>query len=206
LIFEDHHTLAGTSLSERLSWSFFHSTMSRTAGFNVVDVGSMNPPTLLFTLLFMFIGGSPGSMAGGIKTITFAVLVLTAWSALRRRENIQAFGRRIPQQVAGRAVMIVLIAAAVLMAGVGLLMFTEQGHASSETSEHWLAVIFEAVSAFGTVGLSAGVTPLLTGLGKLIIMLLMFTGRVMPLMLSIYLARPTFPWHIRRPGEEVGLG
>jgi len=92
------------------------------------------------------------------------------------------------------------------MIGVGLLMFTEQGHASSETSEHWLALIFEAVSAFGTVGLSAGVTPLLTPFGKTIIMLLMFTGRVMPLMLSIYLARPTHSWHVRRPTEEVGLG
>jgi trk system potassium uptake protein TrkH len=206
LIFEDHHTLTGANLEERISWSVFHSTMSRTAGFNAVDVGSMNPPTLLFTLLLMFIGGAPGSMAGGIKTVTFAVLVLTAWSALRRRENIQAFGRRISPQVAGRAVMIALIAAAVLMAGVGLLMFTEQRHASSETSAHWLGLIFEAVSAFGTVGLSAGVTPLLTSFGKIIIMLLMFTGRVMPLMLSIYLARATYPWHIRPPSEEVGLG
>ncbi|MGH7951197.1 MAG: TrkH family potassium uptake protein, partial [Limisphaerales bacterium] len=152
-IFEKNHTLIGESFGERVSWSFFHSTMSRTAGFNVVDVGSMNPPTLLFTLFLMFIGGAPGSMAGGIKTVTFAVLMLTAWSALRRRENIQIFGRRISPQVAGRAVMIALIAAAVLMAGVGLLMFTEQRHAASETSEHWLAVIFEAVSAFGTVGL-----------------------------------------------------
>jgi trk/ktr system potassium uptake protein len=206
LIFENHHTLADAGWGERISWSFFHSTMSRTAGFNVVDIGAMNPPTLLFTLFLMFVGGAPGSMAGGIKTVTFAVLTMTAWSALRRRENIQVFGRRISPQVAGRAVMIALIAAAVMMAGVGLLMFTEQEHAASQTSEHWLAVIFEAVSAFGTVGLSTGVTPLLTGLGKFIIMLLMFTGRVMPLMLSIYLARPTYPWHIRMPSEEVGLG
>jgi trk system potassium uptake protein TrkH len=154
----------------------------------------------------MFIGGAPGSMAGGIKTITFAVLVLTAWSALRRQENIHAFGRRISPQIAGRAVMIVLIAIVTLMVGVGLLMFTEQGHASSQTSGNWLAVIFEAVSAFGTVGLSAGVTPLLTALGKAIIILLMFIGRVAPLMLSIYLARPSHPWHIRQPAEEVGLG
>ena len=102
--------------------------------------------------------------------------------------------------------MISLIATTVLMIGVGLLMFTEQQHAASETSEHWLAVIFEAVSAFGTVGLSTGITPLLTPLGKIIIMLLMFTGRVMPLMLSIYLARPTYQWHVRSPVEEVGLG
>lgn len=206
LLFEDHDTLAGANWSERISWSFFHSTVSRTAGFNVVDVGSMNPPTLLFTLLLMFIGGAPGSMAGGIKTVTFAVLMMTAWSALRRRENIQFFGRRISPQLAGRSVMITLLAMGVLMGGVGLLMFTEQHHAAAETSGGWLAVIFEAVSAFGTVGLSAGVTPLLTALGKVIIMLLMFTGRVMPLMLSIYLARPTHPWHVRAPEEEVGLG
>jgi trk system potassium uptake protein TrkH len=85
-------------------------------------------------------------------------------------------------------------------------MFTEQTHPASETPGGWLAVIFEAVSAFGTVGLSTGVTPLLTVGGKIIIMLLMFVGRVMPLMLSIYLARPTHPWHLRAPVEEVGLG
>jgi trk system potassium uptake protein TrkH len=206
MIFERHHTLLGAGAGASLSESLFHSTMTRTAGFNVVDVGSMNPPTLLFTLIFMFIGGSPGSMAGGIKTITFAVLVLTAWSALLRRENIQIFGRRISPQIAGRAVMITLIAAGALLVGVGVLMFTEQGHAASETSEHWLALIFEAVSAFGTVGLSTGVTPLLTGPGKVVIIVLMFTGRVAPLMLSIYLARPRYPWHLRMPSEEVGLG
>jgi trk system potassium uptake protein TrkH len=206
LSFEGGHTFTSTGWGQRISWAFFHSTMSRTAGFNVVDVGDMNPPTLLFTLLLMFIGGAPGSMAGGIKTITFAVLVLTAWSALRRQENIQAFGRRISPQVAGRAVMIALIAIATLLVGVGLLMFSEQGNASSKTSGNWLAVIFEAVSAFGTVGLSAGVTPLLTELGKVVILLLMFIGRVAPLMLSIYLARPSHPWHTRQPTEEVGLG
>jgi trk system potassium uptake protein TrkH len=206
LTFEENHTLAGATFGKRLSWSFFHSTVSRTAGFNVVDLGDMNPPTLLFTVLLMFIGGAPGSIAGGIKTVTFAVLVVTAWSALRRRENIQIFGRRISPQTAGRSVMITLLALGVLMLGVGLLMFTEQTHPASETPGGWLAVIFEAVSAFGTVGLSTGVTPLLTVGGKIIIMLLMFVGRVMPLMLSIYLARPTHPWHLRAPVEEVGLG
>ncbi|HZI33016.1 MAG TPA: potassium transporter TrkG, partial [Candidatus Binatia bacterium] len=85
--FEAHHTLRGANLGEQLSWSFFHSTMSRTAGFNVVDTGEMNPPTLLITLGLMFVGGAPGSMAGGIKTLTVVVLVLTAWSALRRRDE-----------------------------------------------------------------------------------------------------------------------
>lgn len=206
LAFEDGHTLKGMPFGEQLSLAFFHSTISRTAGFSAVDVGAMNPPTLLFTVILMFIGGSPGSMAGGIKTVTLAVLVATAWSALRRRENIQLFGRRISPQLAGRAVMITLLALGLLLAGVVLLMFTEQTDAAAEQPGHWLAVIFEAVSAFGTVGLSADLTPLLTAPGKVIIMALMFIGRVAPLMLSIYLARPTHPWHVRGPEEEVGLG
>jgi trk system potassium uptake protein TrkH len=206
LLFEQGYTLIDTGGWETLSWAFFHSTMTRTAGFNIVDMDSMNPPTLLCTLGLMFIGGAPGSMAGGIKTITFAVLVLTAWSALRRRENIQIFGKRISPQLAGVAVMLALLAIAVLMLGVGLLMITERGAPSAQTPQHWLGLVFEAVSAFGTVGLSTGVTPLLTSLGKVIIILLMFIGRVAPLMLSIYLARPTRPWHLRVPSEDVGLG
>ena len=206
LLFEPGYTLAEAKGWDTLSWAFFHSTMTRTAGFNVVDVGAMNPPTLLCTLGLMFVGGAPGSMAGGIKTITFAVLMLTAWSALRRRENIQVFGRRISPQLASIAVMLTLLAFAVLMIGVALLMITERGQPSVETSQHWLGLVFEAVSAFGTVGLSTGVTPLLTSPGKIIIILLMFIGRVAPLMLSIYLARAPRPWHLRMPGEDVGLG
>lgn len=206
LLFEARHTLAPAPGWDSLSWAFFHSTVSRTAGFNVVDLAAMNPPTLLCTMGLMFIGGAPGSMAGGIKTITFAVLVLTAWSALRRRENIQVFGRRISPQLAGVAVMLTLLASFVLLVGVGLLMLTEHGAAASQTSQHWLGLVFEATSAFGTVGLSTGLTPLLTPLGKIVIMLLMFVGRVAPLILSIYLARPPRPWHLRVPSEDVGLG
>jgi len=206
LSFEQRHSLTEAKGWERLSWAFFHSTMTRTAGFNVVDMGEMNPPTLLCTIGLMFIGGAPGSMAGGIKTITFAVLLLTAWSALRRRENIQIFGRRLTPQLASTAVMLTLLAAAVLAIGIGLLMITERGQASVTTSQNWLGVLFEAVSAFGTVGLTTGVTPLLTPLGKLIIIALMFIGRVSPLILSIYLARPRRHWHLRMPTEDVGLG
>jgi len=172
----------------------------------VVEVGEMNPPTLLVTLLLMFVGGSPGSMAGGIKTITFAVLILTAWSALRREENIQIFRRRITPSVSSMAVMLALLAGLVLMAGIGLLMISERESASSQTSQHWLGLVFEAVSAFGTVGLSTGVTPLLTASGKFIIVLLMFTGRVAPLMLSVYLAQPAHRRRVRVPNEDLGLG
>lgn len=206
LLFEWGHTLRSAQGWERLSWSLFHSTMTRTAGFNVVEVGEMNPPTLLVTLGLMFIGGAPGSMAGGIKTVTFAVLIMTAWSALRRREEVQFWGRRVRPKLSNVAAMVTLLAGICVLIGVGLLMLTEDGQPASRTSQRWLAVVFEAASAFCTVGLSAGVTPLLTAWGKLIIIVLMFVGRVAPLVLSVYLARPANPLLVRHPKEELALG
>lgn len=205
-IFELNHTLASQDLGEQFSWSFFHSAMARTAGFNVVDVGQMNPPTLLCTLGLMFIGGAPGSMAGGIKTLTFVVLLLTAWSALRRRDEIQFWNRRLPPRTSFVATMIALLGFGCILAGVGLLMLSEDGHPASQTHQHWMAVLFEAVSAFGTVGLSTGVTPLLTAGGKMVIVTLMFTGRIAPLVLAVYLARPANALLVRQPREELALG
>lgn len=205
-IFEAQHTLKDATLSEQASWSFFHSAMSRTAGFNVVDTGQMNPPTLLATLGLMFIGGAPGSMAGGIKTVTFAVLLLTAWAALRRRDEVQFWRCRLPPQASFVATMLALLAFACVAAGVALLMVFEDGQPSSQTPHRWFALVFEAVSAFGTVGLSMGVTPLLTSAGKVVIMALMFAGRIGPLVLAVYLARPANPLLVRHPREELALG
>jgi trk system potassium uptake protein TrkH len=99
-----------------------------------------------------------------------------------------------------------VLASFVVVAGIAALMLTELGRPASQTAGHWLGLTFEAVSAFGTVGLSTGLTPLLTAGGKLVLMALMFTGRVAPLMLAVYLARPVRRWHIRHPEEEVALG
>ncbi|HOX03638.1 MAG TPA: potassium transporter TrkG [Candidatus Paceibacterota bacterium] len=206
LMFELNDTLESASLTDKLSWSLFHSAMTRSGGFSVVDVGSMNESTLLWTMLLMFIGGAPGSMGGGIKTTTFAVLALTAWSALRRRENVQVFGRQIAPGLTSIALLLALLASATVMAGVGLLMVTEQNHPFADSREHLLGLMFEAVSAFGTVGLSAGVTSQLTSPGKLIIMALTFIGRVAPLVITLYLARPPYPRHVHYPIEEIGLG
>jgi trk system potassium uptake protein TrkH len=205
-IFEASHTLQHATLGEQMSWSFFHSAMSRTAGFNVVDTGQMNPPALLATLGLMFIGGAPGSMAGGIKTVTFVVLLLTAWAALRRRDEIQFWRRRLPPKASFVATMLALLGFACVVAGVALLMVFEDGKPASQTSQRWLAIVFEAVSAFGTVGLSTGVTPLLTSAGKVVIIGLMFTGRIAPLVLAVYLARPANPLLVRQPREELALG
>lgn len=205
-VFESEHTLKGATVGDQLSWSFFHSAMSRTAGYNVVDVGQMNPPTLLVTLGLMFIGGAPGSMAGGIKTVTVVVLLLTAWSALRRREEVQFWNRRLSPKVSFVATMVALLGVVCVVTGVALLMVFEEGRPASQTPQQWLALIFEAVSAFGTVGLSMGVTPLLTAAGKLVIITLMFAGRIAPLILGVYLARPANPLLVRHPREELSLG
>lgn len=204
--FEFNHTLANSTVGDGFTWSFFHSVMSRSGGLSVVDPGAMNPPTLLTTMGLMFIGGAPGSMAGGIKTATFAILVLTAWSAIRRREEIQFWQRRIPTRISHIATMIALLGAAAVLLGVGLLMFSEHGQPAAQTSQSWLGLMFEAVSAFCTVGLSTGVTPLLTWTGKLIIIVLMFVGRISPLLLTLYLARPANPLRVRHPQEELSLG
>lgn len=194
------------SFWERLSWSFFHSTMTRTAGFNVVDMGAMHPATLQMSMVLMFIGGAPGSMAGGIKTSTTAVLFLAAWVALRRRPEVNLFHRRVSHNQTAAAVMILLMAVATLLVGVILLMVTEADGPALKNDYGWLGIVFEAVSAFGTVGLSADVTPLLTEPGKAIIIALMFVGRVGPLMLAMHLCRPPISWHVRYPEESISLG
>jgi trk system potassium uptake protein TrkH len=204
--FEAHHTLSNATLGEQVTWSFFHSAMTRTSGYNVVDIGQMNPPTLLVTLGLMFIGGAPGSMAGGIKTLTVVVLLLTAWAALRRRDEVQVWNRRLPTKVPFVATMVALLGVACVVIGVGLLMIFENGQPASQTPQSWLGVVFEAVSAFGTVGLSTGITPLLTAAGKIVIICLMFTGRIAPLVLAVYLARPANPLLVRHAPEELSLG
>lgn len=207
LVFEWNRTLQEAGgFGERLSWSLFHATMTRTAGFNVVDLGEMHPASLQSSMMLMFVGGAPGSMAGGIKTTTAAILILAAWVALRRRPEVNLFRRRVSHQQTAAAVMILLMATAVLLVGVILLMITEADGPAVKGGHGWLGVVFEAVSAFGTVGLSTGVTPLLTSLGKAIIIVLMFLGRVGPLMLAMHLCRPEISWHVRYPEESVSLG
>ncbi|MDP3068710.1 MAG: potassium transporter TrkG [Opitutaceae bacterium] len=205
LLFEWNRAFAAEPWSQKISLAAFHSFM-RTAGFTATDLAEMHPATLLFSLGLMFIGGSPGSMAGGIKTVTFAILFCTARAALLRQENVQIFGRRLDPRISAIALMIMLLALAGTTAGIAALMITEIGQPASATSHHWLGLAFEAVSAFGTVGFSTGVTPLLTPGGKIVIMILMFVGRVGPLMLAVYLVRPVKPWRVRFPEEDVALG
>lgn len=203
---ELQNTLKDVPWWKGMLWSFVHSVMTRTAGFNVVDIGKLEPVTLLGSLPLMFVGGAPGSMAGGVKITTLLLLIAAATAALRRRVELTVGHRSLPHRQADAAVMIMILSGALLMVGCGMLMQTELGHPAAEGKHGWLAVVFEAVSAFGTVGLSTGITGDLTNGGKGIIIALMFLGRLGPLCLAMHLTQPAAPSRVTYPEEDVVVG
>ncbi len=163
-------TIMGLDPTGKFFASLFGSVTPRTAGFNTVDTSKLMPATLLITMVFMFIGGSPGSTAGGVKTTTITVVMLTIFAIVRGKTDTEAFGRRISKQSVNRALGILGIAMSVLIIVVIALSITENA-----TLEE---IMFETISAFGTVGLSIGLTAKLSFAGKLIISFTMFMGRV----------------------------
>lgn len=183
----------------RLLASFYSAVTPRTAGFEVVRTGAFYPGTLMLTALLMFIGASPGGTGGGIKTSSFAAMFLTVRAAVRGRENAEAFGRRLPPEIVRRAWVIAAIAGGAVFAVSTLLMITERG-------QEPIRIFFETVSAFATVGLSTGLTPLLTVSGKLLITMMMFMGRVGPLTLAVALAERRQPGVVDFPEERVMIG
>jgi trk system potassium uptake protein TrkH len=193
-------TLGTLPWPTRLMAVVFQAITPRTAGFNTVDHASMHQATLLFTMLLMFIGGNPGSTAGGIKTVTFFVLVGSAWTVSRGRGELQLFNRRVPAETAVRAGVITLISFMLVSAGLILLSLTDGGR------HGLLHLAFETFSAFGTVGLSTGITPDLSPSGKLIIIGLMFAGRLGPLTLGLALLEARPERRIEYPAEDVVVG
>ena len=155
----------------------------------------MNNPTLIFTMLLMFIGGSPGSTAGGIKTVTFFVLVASAWSMVRGYGELTIFGRSVSTNTAMKADTVVLLSSGLVIAALLTLSITE--------NIELLPLVFETMSAFGTVGLSMGATGDLSTVGQLVIIALMYLGRVGPLTFALALAQEPQGGDIRHPEEEV---
>lgn len=180
LTFEWSHALAPLSVTDRITNAFYMSVAPRTVGFNTVDYAEVSNPSLFLTIIFMVIGGSPGSMAGGIKTITAAVLVLLLVARLRGERRVQVFDRAVPQGTVGRAASLAMGGVAILGGAVFLLLVSETGQGNFGDRAEFVRVVFEAHSAFGTVGLSMGVTPELSTTGRLIVTGLMFLGRVGP--------------------------
>jgi trk system potassium uptake protein TrkH len=190
----------------KLVHAWFMSVTPRTAGFNTVDYGQAREATNFLTILLMTVGGSPGSTAGGMKTTTCAVIVLLAWSRLNQREVTGAFGRSIPEESVQRAVGIGVGCLVILLLGVFALTLTEDPARSGD--DRFLRYMFECSSAFNTVGLSMGITASLSPLGKMLMIILMFVGRVGPASAAAALALRPKPHEreFRFAYEEVALG
>ena len=181
--------------------AFFQAVTPRTAGFNVISIPLMTAYSLFFTIMLMFIGGASGSTAGGVKVNTFGVLLSTVWSSLRGKEHAEAFGRELRPQQIHRALAVAMLALGLVGIVALVLSITE-----NDKPFQFIDVLFETVSAFGTVGLSTGITPALTLAGKLIIIATMFAGRLGPLTLALSLVQGQRTTEYRYPQDQVRIG
>ncbi|MBP5321668.1 MAG: hypothetical protein J6334_11835 [Kiritimatiellae bacterium] len=203
MAFEWRNTLSDLSLADKVCCSLFHSGSTRTAGFNVLPMDKILEPTRLISSILMFIGGSPGSAAGGIKTTTLAVLLATAISMCKSRRETIIGSRTIPDSVIKESIGIVVIMLLMILCGYFVLLFTEAPILGDTASK----LIFETISAFATVGLSVNYTPNLTTAGRWIIIICMFLGRIGPLTIAFIIGnREERSSYIRYPEEDLVVG
>ncbi|MGR3199369.1 MAG: TrkH family potassium uptake protein [Paracoccus sp. (in: a-proteobacteria)] len=192
------HTLGQyDSWVARMTVAWFQGVTTRTAGFNSTDIGGLHDSTSLLYMALMIIGGGPTSTAGGLKVTTIVVMVLATIAFLRRRTEIWAFGRSIALGDVLKAMALISIASAVIFTAVFLMALSHDGE--------FIDIAFEVSSAFGTTGLSRGYTTELSDFGRLVIMAVMFLGRVGPLTLGFFLATRMMP-RVRYPAGQVHLG
>lgn len=204
-LLEQGGAMAGLPWDERALSALFQSVTARTAGFNTLDIPALRGATLFILVMLMFVGASPGSCGGGIKTTSIATMSAILGSKWQGREAVSIFGRTIPDETVSRALAIFILAVLVVTAGVILLLVAEMGP-GNPGRENFLAYAFEAISAFGTVGLSMGVTAGLSSAGKLVIIVLMFLGRVGLLTVAYVFTRREHATWFRYAEEKVMIG
>ncbi len=197
MIFEWNGILAGLSAGDKIQNAWFHSVTLRTAGFNSVDISAVSNPVFLVMIVFMFIGGSPGGAAGGVKTTTIGILAMTFWANITNKNDVITQNRRIHFSTVYRAITIVVAGLFVWVLVVLMLEVTQLIPARD--------LVFEATSALGTVGLSTGATPLLDEIGKVIVIIAMFTGRIGPMTLFMLLGNERSASVSRCPEERISL-
>ena len=198
-IFEYQHALASLSSEEAILASFFQSITCRTAGFNTIDVSHIKPATSLLMMLMMFVGGSPGSTAGGIKTTTFAVLIIFVYSTMTNKSEANAFNRRFDSKTIKKACSVFLINFIFIIIS-SFIIFNDQPHLPMQDT------FFEIFSALGTVGISTGITRVLSMTSKITIILLMYCGRVGSLTLALSLSKKKKISNCKNPVEKISIG
>ncbi len=198
LEYNNPHTLANLPFWDKIIGSYFQAVTPRTAGFNTLNYGDMETSTLLLTIVLMFIGAGSASTGGGIKLTTFVVILLSVFTFLKEKNEIRVFRRMIDHIHIFRALAIFMISVLMVFAALFVLSITEKGSS-------FLMILFEVVSAFGTVGLSMGLTGTLSEVGKWVIIFVMFSGKLGPLTLAFSLSRPNKE-KIRYPKEDILTG
>ncbi len=192
-------TIGNFSFGEKILASFFQSVTTRTAGFNTISNDLLTVPSKLVTMALMFIGGSPGSTAGGIKTVTVALVIWGALSSMRGLGDVTMFRRRVPKTIVMRAMSVSVIAFLIVSTSALVLLGLGGGEP--------INLVFEAFSALGTVGLGTGITPHLPALSKILLILLMYIGRVGIMTLSVaVLLKEEKINNLRYPEEKILLG
>lgn len=191
-------TIANLSGMDQWMACMFQSVTSRTAGFNTLPIEKMTDSSLLFLIMLMFIGASPTSTGGGVKTTTFVVVLLTVWSLLHEKSDIEVFNRRIGKKAVNKAFAIFILALFLILVVTLLISWNDNIPV--------IQVLFEVVSAFGTVGLSVGITRDLSEISKLLLVLTMYAGRVGVLTFAMLLLQKPRPEKIKYPEEKVIIG
>ena len=197
--FDNPSTIGDMSLDDKVMVSLFQSVSGRTAGFDAADFKSANDETHFIYTGLMFIGGASASVAGGVKVNTVAIILIAMLSAFRGRTHVSSFGREIPQAQVRRAMVIGAVSTVVVFFVALLMIFSESGF-------EFLDLFFETVSAFGTVGLTSGLTDELSNWGQSILIFAMFIGRLGPLTIALALARSTETDMYRYAQERVTIG
>ena len=203
---ESGNALAGMPLMEGFWTALFQSVTARTAGFNTIDLNALRAPTLFLVIFLMFVGASPGSAGGGVKTTSLALFFAIFYNRLKGSRHTSLFRRTIPEEAISKALALVLLA--IILIGLALfgLMIVQSPDLAHEHPRGFLGYTFEAFSAFGTVGLSVGTTAELTPPGKLIIILLMFAGRVGLLTMAFAIAGRTRRFAPHYAEENIMIG
>jgi trk system potassium uptake protein TrkH len=198
LALESSGALGELSGLGRVLAAILQAASCRSAGFDVIDIGAMQPASLMLTCVVMFVGGCPGSCAGGIKTTTVAVLFASLRSELQGRPP-HLMDRALSDATVRKAIGVAFLSLGMLTVALFLLLFLEKNHAPLELA-------FEVFSAFSTTGLSTGVTPELGSSGKLLILCTMYVGRIGPLTLALALSGRGEPPRVQLPSERVLIG
>ncbi|WP_349291551.1 TrkH family potassium uptake protein [Neobacillus sedimentimangrovi] len=191
-------TLGNLSFKDKLLGAFFHGVVPRTAGFNSLNMPDLTLSTQFVTMFLMFIGGGSGGTAGGIKVTTFVILILAVWTLIRGRDEVNILGKRLPNDIIFRAFSITVYSTAIVSLVIFILTITEEAPLNM--------ILFEVISAFATVGMSLGLTTELSPVGKILISLMMFIGRVGPLTIAFALARANKKLPYKYAEEKIMIG